>query len=276
MTHKKQHLISQTYLKHFSANGDGNNLFVIDRDNIYKKGIQKTNSGDSIFWEKNYSDSKAFADPKAIENLFGQGIEPSYNKIVSAISSEDDGAINAVKIKIIQWIFYTKLRSPIWEPYSQALAGETRYKHQLHLDNFLDESKFESALLSFTTDVMNKRWTIHKSNESESWWTSDNPGYCINIADTLDNKHVLPDPFCKFTGVDSVLFYPLSKKYCLSIHAYEQGTPRELNLSNTPLKFEDADLGLIRLINLLTLQTRVRLIIAAEENALIPIEILNL
>ena len=80
-THKKQHLVSQTYLKHFSINGDGTSLFVIDKYNPFKKGIQSVNSGDSIFWEKNYSDSKKFADPKAIEKLFGLNIETRYNTI---------------------------------------------------------------------------------------------------------------------------------------------------------------------------------------------------
>lgn len=74
MTHKKQHLILQSYLKHFSANSDGMSLFVIDKDNIHKKGVQKADSGDNIFWKKNYFDSKAFADPEAIEKLFGQNI----------------------------------------------------------------------------------------------------------------------------------------------------------------------------------------------------------
>lgn len=78
---QNQHIISKTYLKHFSLNCDGKSIFIIDRDNPYKKGIQCKNSGDSVFWEKNYSDSSVFKDEKFIEEMFGKEIEPNYNKI---------------------------------------------------------------------------------------------------------------------------------------------------------------------------------------------------
>lgn len=268
-THKKQHLISQTYLKHFSINGDGTCLFAIDKENQFKKGIQSVNSGDSIFWEKNYSDSKAFADPKAIEKLFGQNIETKYNMIIDAISSEETKISNEIKISIIQWIFYTKLRSPIWEPFSQAIVGEPRYKKQLHLENFLDEEKFESTLYSFTTDIMNKQWTIYRCSAKEFWWTSDNPGYCLDLNAVKSGVPVLTDPFCRFTGADSLLLYPLSKDYCLAVHAYNAGNPLEFNLLNTPIRFEQADLEFNMLVNLLTLQSRVRLIISSTSESLI-------
>ena len=70
-------------------NCDGKNIFIIDKENLYKKGIQCKNSGDSVFWEKNYSDSDAFEEEKFIENLFGREIEPNYNKIVREINNEN-------------------------------------------------------------------------------------------------------------------------------------------------------------------------------------------
>lgn len=267
-THKRQHIISKTYLKNFTHN-NREDIFVIDRANIYNRRVQKRNSGSSIFWEDRYSDSDEFIDPKAIEKFFGNHIEPKYDKIIRSISDENINISNEIKRNIIEWLFYTKLRSPIWEPYLETKVGELKYKDQVHLENFLNKARFQKSLESFTIDAMNKRWTVYKNEGTEYWLTSDNPGYCINVADLENNMIIIPDPFYYFTGANTVLFYPLSKHYCLSIHAYESGTPNYLNLTNTPIKFEQSSIGLMEIINNLTLISRARLVISSNESQLL-------
>lgn len=265
-TYKKQHIISKTYLKRFSDTYDGKNLFVIDSSNQHVKHIQKKNSGDSIFWIENYSDSNDFSDNKAIEKMFGQYIEPNYNRIVNEIYNENEKLSIEDKNLIIQWIFYTKMRSPIWENKDE--YGKPIYKNKIHLNNFLDDKLFSPALLMFINDTINKQWTIYRCTPNETWWTTDNPGYCIDLNLAESHNYVIPDPFCRLTGVDTILFYPLSKDYCLNIHAYEKGTPPEYNLTNTPIKFKESQDDWVKIINTWTLMSQSRLLISNSKTSL--------
>jgi hypothetical protein len=265
-------------LKHFSQSVDGKNLFVIDHNDPYRKGIQRRNSGDTIFWEENYSDSALFKDKKAIEKMFGIEIEPNYTTIMKGIEAENAALSFETKQKITQWIFYTKMRSPIWEPssFTALQAGKSRYDQQLHLDNFTDENRFKAALDSFVQDTGCKRWTIYRSPKDSYWWTSDNPGYSIDLKMHKAGQAFKPDPYCKLSGVDSVLFYPLSKNYCLAISAYNYGEDVQLNLENTTVSFVQAEKDSFIWINFWTLITQARLVISADHDSLKPIEQIRL
>lgn len=266
--YKKQHIVSQTYLKHFSINGDGKSLFIIDDTNKYQKGIQCKNSGDSIFWEKNYSDSNLFTDEKAIEKMFGQEIEPNYNFVISELESKLGTIDFNTKIKIVQWIFYTKMRSPIWERSN----NNTWTNNKFHLENFINPERFTTTLESFVKDVMNKRWTIYSSPNNKYWWTSDNPGYCIDLKSYELGHNVIPDPFIEISGNDTILIYPLSKTFCLCIHPYNSGEDLNLNLSNTNIRFETAGEPWHQAINYWTLISQSRLIISPDETSLKIVE----
>ena len=259
--YRKQHVIPKTYLKHFSTNSDGIGLFVIDNEHEYKLGIQKRNSGDKIFWEKNYSDTAFFEDRKAIEKIFANHIEHNYNSIVHVIEKENPTVSLDVKEELIKWIFYTKLRSPIWEN---------------HIKNFTSELFFEKSLNEFITHSMSMRWTIYKSPNNEYWWTSDNPGCCLNLKEYELTEKIIPTPIYEFNGVDTILFYPLTKKYCLNIHPYLQGEDVNLNITNTDITIECVDSGLLKQINYLTLITQKRLIISTNYDSLKKIEELKM
>ena len=225
-----------------------------------------------MFWEKNYSDSSVFKDEKFIEEMFGKEIEPNYNKIIREISSETPEVSFEIRERLVQWIFYTKMRSPIWEPSTFTESKASRYSQQLHLENFIDESRFITALEFFVQDVCSKCWTIYKNPINAYWWTSDNPGYCINLERAEAGEQVIPDPYCRLGGANSVLFYPLSKNYCLNIHGYQSGEDSKLNLTNTNITFEQADESLCKVINFYTLISQARLVISADRESLRKVE----
>lgn len=255
--YRKQHIVPETYLKHFSTKSDGIGIFVIDSDDKYKKGIQKKNSGDKIFWIPNYSDTDFFEDRKAIEKMFGTDIENSYNDIISAIELENPSIDFSIKQELIKRIFYTKLRSPIWNN---------------HLENFTDYNYFKKQAEEFASSAISMRWTIYKSPERRYWWTSDNPGFCHNLKEMEATQKIEPKPIYNIVGVDSILYYPLSKKYYLNIHPYNKGEDLNLNATNTNVRFKQADLSLFRILNYSTLVTQKRLIISSEMEPLKEIE----
>lgn len=251
--YKKQHFISETYLKHFSVNSDGIGIFVIDSANQYNKGIQKKNSGDKIFWKINYSDTPFFNDRKALEKMFGSEIENGYNKIVEKIHQEKPEIDFGVKQELIRWIFYTKLRSPIWKN---------------HIANFTDYNYFKKTMEEFATNAMTMRWTIYKSPEHNYWWTSDNAGYCLNTKDYKKTGKLDTIPIYQITGTNSVLFYPISKEYCLNIHPYYKNDSVFLNLENTNMTYENSTTDFVNFINRGSYITRNNLIISAEKESL--------
>jgi len=255
--YKKQHIVPETYLKHFSTKSDGIGIFVIDSDDKYRNGIQKKNSGDKIFWIPNYSDTDFFADRKAIEKMFGTDIENSYNSIISTIEQENTNIDFNIKEELLKWIFYTKLRSPIWEN---------------HLENFTDYNNFKKQVNDFVSSAVSMKWTIYKSPKNKFWWTSDNPGFCHNIKEIKATQKINPTPVYNIVGVDSILYYPLTKKYYLNIHPYNKGEDLNLNLTNTDIRFKEADLSLYRILNYSTLITQKRLIISTESESLKEVE----
>src|SRR5690606_24993338 len=120
----------------------------------------------------------------------------------------------------------TKLRSPIWTN---------------HLENFIDYNYFKKQAEDFVYSAVSMRWTIYKSPENKFWWTSDNPGFCHNIKEMERTQDINPKPIYNIVGVDSILYYPLSKKYCLNIHPYNKGEDLNLNATNTNIRFKEAD-----------------------------------
>lgn len=254
---KKQHIVPKTYLKHFSANSDGKGLFIIDSKDEYNKGIQKKNSGDRVFWIKNYSDTDFFVDKKAIEKMFAYSIEKEYNKIISAVSEENPNINFDIKQELLGWLFYTKQRSVIWEN---------------HIKNFTDHENFIKALNEFLSSTLNMKWTIYKSPQNHYWLTSDNPGFCLDLKMYKTEGKVTPTPFWDMTGVDSVLFYPLSKNYCLTIHPYDLGEDLNLNLTNTKVSFEEVEVGVLNVLNCSTCISRKTLIISTVFESINGIE----
>ena len=72
MSHKKQHIVSETYLKFFSKENKGKGIKTLHLNNPYKKKIETHNTGDSLFWTKNFYNSTEFKNPKTVELFLGQ------------------------------------------------------------------------------------------------------------------------------------------------------------------------------------------------------------
>lgn len=85
MSHKKQHIIPETYLKYFSPNNDGKNIKVLFLQSPHKRKIESKNSGDSVFWKKDYYNSLQIKNPKLLELFLGQKIESNYNNLIYKI-----------------------------------------------------------------------------------------------------------------------------------------------------------------------------------------------
>jgi len=245
----KQHILSKTYLKHFSLNGNGKGIYIINCQDKFRKGIQYKDSGDAIFWEEKFYNSDKFDSPTHLEDFFANDIEPLYNQVIADISKEKPITELPLKLALFQWIYYSKLRSPIWRGhYEKLLAlGKPLNNHdskiiqrkakELHLRFFTDEPFYLVLLDKFMTVLFSKRWSILKRPDNNYWLTTDNPGFDVDLSKLSAATLPIAKPFWNVLNNNTLIYYPLSKDYCLEIKPYNSGEDISLNLTNTPIDF---------------------------------------
>jgi uncharacterized protein DUF4238 len=277
MNHKKQHILAKTYLKYFSDQNDGKNISVLYLNNKYKKDIKQYNSGDKIFWKDNFYNSNSFKNPKTIELYLGKEVENNYHELMKEVFSEKP--INDLEVKrmIYEWLYFSKLRSPKWRDYLKYAAMEKGIQlgfdseelREMHMTLFSDNN----ILKHYGDTLTIKKWKIYISPNEHNWITSDNPGFSINCKEFKKNpKGYKPNPLCYTIQHDTIIYLPLSKKYCLEIFPYLQVDDVKSNFDNEAITYKEASIAMIRQINYWTLQTAHEIIISSRKNELINFE----
>jgi hypothetical protein len=277
MTHRKQHLIAETYLKYFSPNDDGKAIKVLHLNNKYKLNIECKNSGDSVFWKPFFYNTSEFNDPKTLEIFFGENIENGYNKLIRKLIDESNIIENEFRILIFQWVFYSKLRSPMMRLYFQQILSEkgidfdfeSKELREEHLQIFSNRDLFKKVLSYYHDNLIYKKWKILISPEEYSWITSDNPGFCFNLSEyKRDTKNYKPNPLWTNIIGDTLLYFPLTKRFCLKIEPYQQNDDVKLNFENDKTTFEHSNVQEYNLINGWTTMTANNILISCDSKEL--------
>ena len=274
---KEHHIVSKVYLKYFSPNNDGKGISILHYQHPYKSRIEVKDSGNSIFTKRNFYNTSQLENPNEIELFFGREIEQKYNFIMAEIAKEKDISDYELKIKIMEWIFYSKIRSPMWRKLIQSELELKGYKfafnskelREEHLQLISNNEVFEGVLEIFDKNLSAKKWFILKSPSPFSFITSDNPGFSINVEDyNPSDKMLLPNAFWTNIRYDTVLYFPLSKNYCLRMQPYNNDDDVQLNISNTPIRFQIVSEDEQKLINSWTFCTHDNLLIASDKREL--------
>ena len=275
----QQHFLPETYLKHITKNNDGKNLHVLHLGHRYKKKIETKDSGNSLFKKKDFYDTSEFPNPKEIELFFAKTIEQQYNRTIREISKEVDIVDHPLKIRLLEWVFYSKIRSISWrEMYRFELKNlghdldfESKELREEHLNIISNEKIFESVFDYYDKNLCSKTWIILKSPAGRNWITSDNPGFTVNVDGCSDEDKLfetIPNPLCTYLKHDTILYFPLTKTYCLKIQPYNQGDDVKLNLSNTPICHEEASEFEFKLINYWTFLTQQGFVVSSNREDL--------
>lgn len=109
MTHKKQHIIPEAYLKYFSTNSK---VYVIQLNNEYRSNIQEKGIGDKIFcdYENYYYNFPNRSNKPILENMFGRIESNDYETIMSRVNKNLDLGFETKDI-IINWMLMMKMRN---------------------------------------------------------------------------------------------------------------------------------------------------------------------
>jgi len=281
-----QHYIPKTYLRQFQIDSVHNKSFVycIDFTNKYKRQVQRLGINDKVFKLRKYYNDHNLEDPYSLERIFAEEIEPKYPSIIHEIGKEE--AISAsVREDLILWMFVSKMRNPALRqnagrvmeriiyftnqykkiyptPDQQEVINEYVRKSakEIQLRTFLESEKLKKIYELHFETLASKHWKILKSTEIFPFWTNDNPGFSPN----LHPKFSAHTPFHNIMELNSqsVIYYVLSPKYCLEIRPFLEETSMDICGLNMEIKFEDAALEYIEIINQGVFHTRHKLMIS--------------
>lgn len=277
MNHKKQHVISKTYLKYFSKGNSGKGIKVLHINDKYKKEIRTYNSGDKVFWNENFYNTSEFKNPKTIELFLGKNIENEYNSLINKIRNLITIKDNDFKVLIFQWVLYSKLRSPLWRTYLQFILKEKGINFKLnskelreeHMQFFSNSNILDFFINYYKDSLITKKWRVLISPENYNWITSDNPGFAIETKEfAKDPNEYIPDPL--WIGIQhyTSLYFPLTKKYCLEICPYNHDDHVSRNFGNDSIEYTNSPIGTVKLINNWTVMTADKITISSSENEL--------
>lgn len=272
---KKQHIVAKTYLRYFSPNEDGKKISVIHVNEQYKKGIKQYNSGDKVFWEKNFYDTNVTEDKKAIEKFFGKTIENDYNDLIDQIKKEESLTNTQIKASIFRWIFYSKLRSPIWRDHlrdrfnssSESREIDSSDLRETHMSFFTNPNLYDYFIKEYSQELVIKKWKILIT--STNWITTDSPGIMVNTKEfAKDPENYYPNALWNNIKFDSAFYFPLTSKYCLEIFPYTEMDDIKRNLDTDLITFEKANDYMVNLINFWTMHSASKILISKEDIAL--------
>jgi hypothetical protein len=267
----EQHVVPRTYLKHWRIAEDKNFVYGIDFSNKYKKSVQTFGLNDKVFKERKYYNDPSFENPYIIEDVFGEEIEPTYDQIMAEIASEKKLSID-IRKKIMQWLYISQMRSPYirnnTERIAKFLYKTTEYYNnsdllpemesffeqqakeiakETQLSAFAHEGQLQSLLTLFIQTLNAKHWRVLKSIPQVEFWTNDNPGFSPNIVERFAKD--FPYHAIMEMNARSVIFYPLSPKYCLEVSPFFTETPLDVCALTMEIKYEQAPIELIDFIN---------------------------
>ncbi|GAB3983140.1 hypothetical protein GCM10028806_56060 [Spirosoma terrae] len=271
----KQHYVSRVYLKQFQIDDDQNKSFIygIDTSNKYRNKIQKFGLNDTVFKLKKYYNHTYFENPYALEEVFGKEIEPTYQNVINSLGKEGK-LLREVKEQILEWIFVSKMRSPIFrdnhedklqffrkvvkqhkgEEITEEDEKEIKEKAKWgHLSTFIDEEKLKRMIDLFFGTLNAKHWKVLKAPDNFPFLGCDNPGFSPNVHPLFQEQF----PFHHVTelNVNSVIYYVFSPRYCLEIRPFEFDTPLTDCALDMDVVFEDAPIEYITFINTGTIYT---------------------
>lgn len=286
----QQHTVPRTYLKHWCISKAESFVFVVDFVDKHKTGVQKVGPNDKLFKRDRYYNDQSFRNPYIIEDMLGADFEPTYEVIMTEIKAE--GIISqSVREKIISWLHISKMRSPVMRDNPERIANlifkaqekwegkelsATREKEiedysakmakRVHLRGLSDIRAIEKHVMLFVETLLCKSWRILKSTPAFEFWTNDNPGFSPNIIKRFAQER--PYHHIMEMNTNSIIYFPLSPKYCLEIIPFEAGTPLNISAATMEIKFEQASLQDIDYINRGVFHTRHHLVISNNKESL--------
>ncbi|SEL64179.1 Protein of unknown function [Chitinophaga rupis] len=268
---RRQHF-SKVYLEQFS--GQNSKLYYTATIKL-PNGTGKSRS----FAKKLYARERKNSLNSHAYNFFSRVIEQGYQQLLNVMRNEEPISDRQIKAKLAEWLYYSKFRNTdlvkifLHGPESLRDWG---FDPDDKSDSECDALQLNQQLMAiirkvYETKLSLKKWVILKSPPGHSWLTSDNPGFSINLREPGSNRQKsVPDPVLATGNIrrDTVVYYPLSKEYCLRLQPYDTyDTPLD-EVKHMPITFELSTEKELDVVNRLTYSTPYQLVITGDKKAI--------
>jgi hypothetical protein len=232
--------LAKVYLEEFASgmNGSGG-FYILDRAGYSSRSSDDFEGGRVYMF-----------DFTAFQSSFGSGhqskkgvVDQKYYQIMRQVKRERPIWGRQFKLMVLEWIF-------------------------CDIDHRKMSAEVDGNDALRATELLLRRWAILKCPAKQSWITSDNPGFIINMRSLESGA----GPFyssvsLSHTEEHAVLYYPLSKDYCLRIDSGADGNG-EMPLSDDPVSFVCCSNRELHLVNRLSAATGNDVIVGSDKRIL--------
>lgn len=274
---KLQHIVPKTYLRRFQIDNDSerNKVWCVDLENKYRQKPEIKGINDKVFKIKHFYTNSLLEEKYGLEKFFAYKLEPTYNEIMAEVDTETNLSED-IRIKIFQWLFYTKIRSSDFRRQAKnvtkslaemLLQFDLKKNHSklsiahfekdindysdtisknLLFNSLYDKKNFDDLFAKYYDNLVTKDWVIYKTNLDYPFISSDNPGFSLNWTKFYNQR-----PFHRVIHLNhpSFNFFILSPKYCLYMQPFKEGVDVKRNALNMEIRYESISNGLVDFIN---------------------------
>ncbi len=199
---------------------------------------------------------------------FTNRFDTHYDYLITRLSKEEPIFDENFKLHLIQWLLYFKLKNIESHQLRSCITDWSQFELSSYAGKFYDRFQ-ELTLLFYENQFSDKNWEILKSPNGHSWLTTEDPGFSIDINAFISvHKPLQPDPDFKNLEKTSVIYFPLSKNYCLRIQPQINNTETEADESFQPIFFKDSTNIEFETINSMTVSTNKEMLISADKETL--------
>jgi len=248
--------MSKTYLKEFSKIKSGIRVFVcvFDREQCV----------DDSFPILVGSEIRMADHPDlCIESQ----IDKDYSQLIKTVKERKLIWGDEFKLKLLECAFLMSSKTEIafMDEHPKDRILMTAYS------SVMDElgKEMQDILLIFTEKLSERKWVILTCPNKYSWVTSDNPGFSVSKDAVKEGRYpFFSADFMSEIADDTVLYFPLSKEYCLSIQPEENQSTIN-SCYDSPIRFKEASEKEVQVVNELTVSTCKEIIVASDRKFLL-------
>ncbi len=202
---------------------------------------------------------------------------PDYSAIIDILKQEKPIVGSSFKILLTEWLVYSKMviSHSEWQDVVQPVyTGSYMASNNLFRNGCVRVYGFMHDWVQnlYTARLSLKKWVILKRCGDHYWMTSDNPGFMVNIGELKSGfTEFIPRHSLSDIQADSVMYYPLSKDYCLKLEPIVES--REDAGENVPIDYVEPTEEELEFVNGITVSTYKKVLITNQRETLEQIQV---
>jgi hypothetical protein len=256
-------LTTTIHASHFT---DINRVFFIELKSARQRYIHLSDLKDLPIW-LNHSDLKP-CNVMLLSNSIENKMECHYDTLIDQLAAGKTIFDERFKKHLTEWLLYFKFKNLEIDILKQRTCSVNWHEWEKKKIRDIFYKPFHEIVEVFYEQFSYRDWTILKSPDGHSWLTTEDPGFSVDVADfTSLHQPLNPDPGLTVKNT-SVVYFQLSKDYCLRIQPKFDEEKEPNNIKHPPITFKESSEAEFKTINSMTASTKGELLISADSKTL--------